>query len=295
MNHSQGTFQHRLLPYLLVAPQMLVVIIFFYYPALEAFRLSMFLEDPFGIGSTFVGFENFVNVLQSENYRQVAWFTTWYTVLVSVFSMLTALVLAVKADKVIKGGTVYQTLMIWVYAVAPPVAGLLGVMLFDQHVGPLTHLLALAGLELKVGADYFSTAVALVVSTVWIQVPIAFIFYFAALQAIPKNLIEAATLDNPHSLKRFMSVIFPLLAPTTFFLSIIMVTHALFDSFGLIDVLTKNSPGNNPVTLVYKIYMDGFRGNDMGSSSAQSVLLMILVLLLSLLQFRLLDRKIHYQ
>ena len=292
---SQAIFPQRVLPYALIAPQLIVVGLFFYYPSLEAFRLSMFLEDPFGMGSTFVGLENFIALFKSANYRDVAWFTAWYTVLVSVTSMALALLLASKADRVIRAANAYRSLIMWVYAVAPPVAGLLGVLLFDQNIGPITHAAAALGWTLRVGNDYNATALALIVSTVWIQVPIAFIFYLAALQTIPQSLREAAAIDCPSGWRRFWTISFPLLAPTTFFLSIIMVTHTLFDSFGLIDVLTKNSPGNNPVTLVYKIYLDGFRGNDLGSSSAQSVLLMGLVLVLSMLQFRWLERKVHYQ
>jgi sn-glycerol 3-phosphate transport system permease protein len=290
-----AVFPHRWLPYVFVAPQLLIVGVFFYYPAIEAIRLSVFLEDPFGLGSTFVGLENFQILFRSDNYRQVAWFTLWYTLLSSALSMALALLLAVKADRVIRGAKAYRSLIMGIYAVAPPAAGLLGVMLFDQHVGPLSAVIRSLGIDFRLGADYNSTAIALVITTVWTLVPIAFVFYIAALQAIPVSLREAALMDCPSDWRRFVTVTFPLLSPTTFFLSIIMVTHTLFDSFGLIDVLTKNSPGNNPVTLVYKVYLDGFRGGDMGGSSAQSLVLMVAVLLLSLLQFRLVERKVTYR
>ena len=291
---KQAHFPQRWLPYLFVAPQLLIIGVFFYYPAVEAVRLSFYLEDPFGLGSTFVGLENFAGLFRSQPYRQAAWFTAWYTVLVSALSMAIALMLAVKVDRLLRAAKTYRSLIMGVYAIAPPAAGLLGVMLFDQHVGPLSEVLRALGLDFRLGADYNSTAIALVITTVWVQVPIAFVFYVAALQAIPVSIREASTMDCPSAWRRFLTITWPLLTPTTFFLSIIMVTHTLFDSFGLIDVLTKNSPGNNPVTLVYKVYLDGFRGGDMGGSSAQSVVLMVAVLLLSLLQFRMLERKVVY-
>lgn len=276
-------------------PQLVVIAVFFYWPAADALRLSFFLEDPFGFSSTFVGLDNFTGLLASENYRSVAGFTLLFTVVVVVVSLALALLLAVQADAVLRGARTYRTLLMWTYAIAPPVAGLMGVLLFDQHIGPLAHAAQTLGWELRLGADYWSTGVAMMVVAIWNQLPINFIFFLSGLQGIPTSVREAALIDCRSDTRRFWTITFPLLAPTGFFLTVIATTHALFDTFGLVDVLTKNEPANNPITLVYKIYLDGFRGNDLGGSSAQSVLLMVLVLLITLVQFRLIDKKIHYQ
>ena len=287
-------FGHSWLPYFFLLPQISIVVIFFYWPAAEAIRSSFYLEDPFGFGSTFVGVDNYTDALSNSEYRRVAWFTLWFTLAVTFFSLLIALVLAVKADAVLRGAQSYRTLLMWVYAIAPPVAGLIGVLLFDQHVGPLTDLAALFGWEMRIGVNYMDTAFAMTVISIWKQVPVNFIFFLAGLQGIPRSIREAAVIDCRSAFRRFWSVTFPLLAPTGFFLLIINITYALFDTFGVIDVLLKNEPGNNPMTLVYKVFIDGFRGNDLGGSSAQSVILMVLVLLLTVFQFRMIERRVHY-
>jgi sn-glycerol 3-phosphate transport system permease protein len=287
-------FSSRWLPYALLLPQMSIVAIFFYWPAAEAIRSSFYLEDPFGFGSTFVGFDNFTTALTSSTYQRTAIFTTVFTFLVAFFALSIALVLAVKADKVIRGATVYKTLIIWVYAVAPPVTGLIGALLFDINIGPITNLVRLFGGEFKLGVNYYDTATAMVVAASWNQIPINFIYFLAGLQSIPKSILEAAAMDCRSGFKRFWTMTAPLLAPTAFFMLIINMTYALFDTFGIIDVMTKNEPANNPVTLVYRVYLEGFRGNDIGGSSAQSVILMILVFALTVLQFRFIERRIHY-
>lgn len=287
-------FGHSWLPYFFLMPQLAVVLLFFYWPAAEAIRSSFYLEDPFGFGSTFVGADNYVDAVTNAEYQRVAEFTFWFTLLVTFLSLAFALVLAVKADAVIRGAHTYRTLLMWVYAIAPPVAGMLGILLFDQHVGPLVDLAAFFGWELRIGVDYFDTAFSMIVVSVWKQVPVNFIFFLSGLQSIPKSVREAAVIDCRSSSRRFWTVTFPLLAPTGFFLLIINITYALFDTFGVIDVMMKNEPGNNPMTLVYKVFLDGFRGNDLGGSSAQSVILMVLVLLLTIVQFRLIERRVHY-
>ncbi|MEO1745639.1 MAG: ABC transporter permease subunit [Pseudomonadota bacterium] len=288
------TFGHSIYPYLLLAPQLIIVVLFFYWPAAEAIRSSFFLEDPFGFGSTWVGADNYVDAVTDREYRRVANFTVWFTVVVSFFSLAIALLLAVKADAVLRGANTYKTLIMWVYAIAPPVAGLLGIFLFDQHVGVLTELAQFFGWDMRVGVNYWDTAAAMTIVSVWKQVPVNFIFFLSGLQSIPRSVREAALIDCANGLKRFFTVTFPLLAPTGFFLLIINITYALFDTFGVVDLMTKNEPANNPVTLVYKVYLDGFRGNDLGGSSAQSVILMILVLALTVVQFRMIERKVHY-
>ncbi|MTI44546.1 ABC transporter permease subunit [Roseibium hamelinense] len=287
-------FNTRSVPYLLLLPQLSIVAIFFLWPAAEAVRSSFYLEDPFGFGATFVGFDNFIDTVTSSDYARVARFTTVFTLLVTFLSLGIALLLAVKADKVLRGASSYKTLLMWVYAVAPPVAGLIGVMMFDQHVGPMVDFFALFGWEMQIGVNYFDTGFAMTATAIWKQIPVNFIFFLSGLQGISKSVQEAASIDCRSGFRRFWTVTFPLLAPTGFFLLIINITYAMFDTFGIIDVVLKGEPGNNPVTLVYKVFLDGFRGNDLGGSSAQSVILMILVFVLTVIQFRLIERRVHY-
>lgn len=268
--------------------------IFFYLPSYEAVRSSFFLEDPFGFGSSFVGMENYATILSSSEYLRTARFTLVYTALVTFFSLAIALLLAVKADAVIRGQSSYKTLLMWVYAIAPPVAGLMGVMFFDQHIGPLTDAARFVGWDMRVGLDYFDTAFAMTVVAIWKQVPVNFIFFLSGLQSIPASVREAAMIDCRNAARRFWTVTFPLLAPTSFFLLIINITYALFDTFGVIDVMIRGEPGDKPRTLVYQVFLDGFRGNDLGGSSAQSVILMLIVLALTVLQFRFIERRVHY-
>ncbi|WP_424832090.1 ABC transporter permease subunit [Ruegeria sp.] len=291
---KRAGFDTKWLPILLLLPQLIIIAVFFYWPAAHAIQSSMFLQDPFGFGSTFVGADNYTDLAANAEYRRIAWFTVVFTVLVTFFSLGIALLLAVKADKVIRGARSYRTLLMWVYAVAPPVAGFIGLIMFDQSWGPLTEFAQKLGWDFKLGVNNFDTATAMIVVSVWKQVPVNFIFFLSGLQSIPRSVREAALIDNGSATSRFWDVTFPLLAPTGFFLLIINITYSLFDTFGTIDVLVKGEPGNNPMTLVYKVYVDGFRGNDLGGSSAQSVVLMVLVLALTIFQFRLVERRIHY-
>ena len=255
---------------------------------------SFYLEDPFGFGSSFVGTDNYAELVSNSEYMRIARFTILFTVLVTFFSLALALLLAVKADNVLRGARTYRTLLMWVYAVAPPVAGFIGLIMFDQSWGPLTEFLQMLGWDFKLGVNFWDTATAMIVVSVWKQVPVNFIFFLSGLQSIPRSVREAALIDNRSAAGRFWDVTFPLLAPTGFFLLITNITYSLFDTFGVIDTLVKGEPGNNPMTLVYKVYVDGFRGNDLGGSSAQSVVLMVLVLALTVFQFRLVERRIHY-
>ena len=282
------------LPILLLLPQLLIIAIFFYWPAAHAVQSSFYLQDPFGFGSTFVGWENYADLFGSAEYRKVAWFTVIFTLLVTFLSLAIALLLAVKADNVLHGAKTYRTLLMWVYAVAPPVAGFIGLIMFDQTFGPLTRLFGQFGWDFVLGVNFNDTAFAMVLVSVWKQVPVNFIFFLSGLQSIPRSVRAAALIDNRSGMSRFWDITFPLLAPTGFFLLITNITYALFDTFGVVDTLVKGEPGNNPMTLVYKVYVDGFRGNDLGGSSAQSVILMVLVLALTVFQFRLVERRIHY-
>ena len=287
-------FSSPFLPYLFIAPQMAIIFVFFYWPSVQAIQSSFFLEDPFGFGSTFVGLSNYSDALGSVQYQAIARFTVVFTALVTFLSLGIGMLLAVKADAVLKGSATYKTLLIWVYAIAPPVAGLMGMMFFDQHIGPLVKFAALFGWDMKVGLNYNDTAFAMIVVSVWKQIPYNFIFILSGLQGIPVSVREAATIDCRSGFRRFWTMTLPLLAPTAFFLLIINMTYALFDTFGVIDVMVKDKAANNPITLVYKVYMDGFRGNDLGGSSAQSVILMIVVFVLTVFQFRFIERRVHY-
>ncbi|UWR22597.1 ABC transporter permease subunit [Sulfitobacter sp. S190] len=291
---KRAGFATKWLPITLLLPQLIIIAVFFYWPAAHAIHSSLYLQDPFGFGSTFVGAENYSDLAGNSEYRRIAWFTVVFTILVTFFSLAIALLLAVKADKVIRGARSYRTLLMWVYAVAPPVAGFIGLIMFNQSWGPLTRFFQSLGWDFKLGVNYMDTATAMVIVSVWKQIPVNFIFFLSGLQSIPRSVREAALIDNRSASGRFWDVTFPLLAPTAFFLLIINITYSLFETFGVIDTLVKGEPGNNPMTLVYKVYVDGFRGNDMGGSSAQSVVLMVLVLALTVFQFRLVERRIHY-
>lgn len=291
---KRGQFSSPFLPYLFLAPQMIIILVFFYWPSVQAIQSSFYLEDPFGFGSTFVGLSNYQDVLQSREYLSIARFTAVFTILVTFLSLAIGMLLAVKADGIIRGNAAYKTMLIWVYAIAPPVAGLMGMMMFDQHIGPIVKFADWFGWEIKVGLDYTDTALAMIVVSVWKQIPYNFIFILSGLQGIPVSVREAAAIDCQSGFRRFWTVILPLLAPTTFFLLIINTTYALFDTFGVIDVMVKDKAANNPITLVYKVYMDGFRGNDLGGSSAQSVILMLIVFVLTIFQFRYIERRVHY-
>lgn len=291
---KRAGFSTRWLPILLLLPQLSIILVFFYWPAAHAVKSSFYLQDPFGFGETFVGAKNYSALLTSSAYLRSAEFTVIFTLLVTVLSLSIALLLAVKADKVIKGAKTYRTLLMWVYAVAPPVAGVIGLVLFDQTWGPLKEFFGLFGWDFRLGVNYFDTAFAMITVAVWKQLPVNFIFFLSGLQSIPKSVREAALIDNRSGFGRFWDVTLPLLAPTAFFLLIINITYALFDTFGIIDTVVKGEPSNNPMTLVYRVYVDGFRGNDLGGSSAQSVVLMVLVLALTVFQFRMVERRIHY-
>ena len=287
-------FSSPLLPYLFLAPQLAVIFIFFYWPSVQAVSSSFYIEDPFGFGATFVGMSNYWDVLTRAQYRSIAGFTVVFTALVTIFSLSIGLLLAVKADALIRGSSAYKTMLISVYAIAAPVAALIGMMFFDQHIGPFVEMASWFGWEMRVGLSYFDTAFAMTVVAVWKQIPYNFIFFLSGLQSVPVAVREAAAIDCKSGFRRFWTVTLPLLAPTAFFLLIINITYSLFDTFGIIDVMVKDKAANNPITLVYKVYEDGFRGNDIGSSSAQSVILMLVVFALTIVQFRFIERRIHY-
>lgn len=281
-------------PLLLIAPQMAIVAVFFLWPSGDAVWSSFHVEDPFFGNAVFVGWDNYVNAVTRSDYGRSALFTAVFVLFICAVALSVALLLAVAADSVLRAQGPYKTLLMWVYAIAPPVAGLIGVMMFDQHIGPLVDVAALFGWELQMGVDYWDTAFAMMIVAAWKQIPVNFIFFLSGLQSIPNSLREAAAIDCRSPSRRFWTIVFPLLAPTSFFLLVINITYAFFETFGTIDVMLKGEPGNNPVTLVYKVFLDGFRGQDLGGSSAQSVILMVGVFLLTVVQFRYIERRVHY-
>ncbi|HAS6279724.1 TPA: ABC transporter permease subunit [Vibrio vulnificus] len=287
-------FSHTPLPYLLLAPQIVIIGVFFIYPAAQAIYLSFMLEDPWGLSSTFVWFENYQLLFTSSDYLESLGFTLLFSVLVSFLSLALALLLAVKADNIIHGQGPYRITLTWVYAVAPAVAGIIGGFLFNPHIGVLTDLFERLGWQFSFQTDPVDATIALVLVSVWKQISVNFVYFLAGLQSISYAVREAALLDCQSDNKRFWTITFPLLAPTGFFLLVINLTYAFFETFGMIDTMTNGGPGGSTTSLVYKVYRDGFVGADLGGSSAQSVVLLVLVLLLTWLQFRFVEKRVHY-
>ncbi|HFQ5307527.1 TPA: ABC transporter permease subunit [Vibrio vulnificus] len=287
-------FSHTPLPYLLLAPQIVIIGVFFIYPAAQAIYLSFMLEDPWGLSSTFVWFENYQLLFTSSDYLESLGFTLLFSVLVSFLSLALALLLAVKADNIIHGQGPYRITLTWVYAVAPAVAGIIGGFLFNPHIGVLTDLFERLGWQFSFQNDPVDATIALVLVSVWKQISVNFVYFLAGLQSISYAVREAALLDCQSDNKRFWTITFPLLAPTGFFLLVINLTYAFFETFGVIDTMTNGGPGGSTTSLVYKVYRDGFVGADLGGSSAQSVVLLVLVLLLTWLQFRFVEKRVHY-
>jgi sn-glycerol 3-phosphate transport system permease protein len=290
----RATFPHRWLPWLLVAPQLAISLVFFYWPAGQALRQSVLREDPFGLSTQFVGLANFRRVLGDPAYLNSIRVTIVFSLLTVFLSMAIALLLAVQAEKIIRGKGFYRTLLIWPYAVAAAIAGMLWLFLFNPSFGTLAWPLRQLGIHWDPLLDG-SQAMALVVGAAsWKQISYNFLFFVAGLQAIPKSLIEAAAIDGAGGTRRFWTIVFPLLAPTTFFLLVVNTVYALFDTFGIIHAVTGGGPGKATETLVYKVYNDGFVNLQLGSSAAQSVILMVIVIALTAFQFRYIERRVHY-
>ncbi|WP_353644534.1 sn-glycerol-3-phosphate ABC transporter permease UgpA [Mesorhizobium sp. WSM2239] len=287
-------FPNKVLPYLLLAPQLAITLVFFYWPASQALYQSMLREDPFGLKSQFVWFDNFARVLADPNYLNSVRVTAVFSVATAAVAMTIALLLAVMADKVIRGRGLYRTLMIWPYAVAPAIAGMLWLFLFNPSIGTLAYGLRWVGIAWDPLLNSTDAMVLVVAAASWKQISYNFLFFVAGLQAIPKTLIEAGAIDGAGPTKRFWTIIFPLLAPTTFFLLVINTTYAFFDTFGIIHAVTGGGPGKATETLVYKVYNDGFVNLILGDSAAQSVILMAIVIALTAIQFRYVEKKVHY-
>ena len=287
-------FKSVWLPWALVAPQLLIVLVFFFWPASQAVYQSVLSEDAFGTSSEFVGLLNFSRLWADSTYLNSFKVTAIFSVLVAGFGLAIALLLAVMANGVIRGAGTYKTLLIWPYAVAPVVAGVLWVFMFSSPMGVISFALGSAGIEWNHPLNSTHAMTLIVIAAVWKQISYNFLFFLAGLQSIPKSLLEAAAIDGASPARRFWTIVFPLLTPTTFFLLVINVIYAFFDTFGIVDAATQGGPGKDTAILVYKVYFDGFKAMDIGGSAAQSVVLMVIVIALTVLQFRFIEKKVNY-
>jgi sn-glycerol 3-phosphate transport system permease protein len=287
-------FRSAWLPYALLAPQIAVTIVFFFWPAAQAVWFSFQLQDAFGLRTEFVGLQNFAALFADERYLQSFGTTAVFSALVAFWGIAISLVLAAMADRVMRGALAYKTLLIWPYAVAPAVAGVLWAFLFAPSIGIVTYFLKRAGVDWNWIIHGDQAMLLVIVASVWKQISYNFLFFLAGLQSIPRSLIEAAAIDGAGPARRFWTIVFPLLSPTTFFLLVVNIVYAFFDTFGVIDATTQGGPAQATQILVYKVYNDGVKAADLGGSSAQSVILMFIVIALTVAQFRFVERKVQY-
>jgi sn-glycerol 3-phosphate transport system permease protein len=291
---KRAIFGGRLLPFLLLAPQLSITLVFFYWPASQALWQSFLLQDAFGLKSDFVWIENYTELLSQPEYYRAIWTTAIFALVVTVLSLSIALLLAVQADKQLKGAGVYKTLLIWPYAVAPAVAGVLWLFMFQPSLGMVARGLRATGIAWNPLLNGDHAMILVVLASTWKQISYNFLFFLAGLQSIPKSLVEAAAIDGAKSTRRFWTIVFPLLSPTAFFLLVVNIVYVFFDTFGIIDAMTGGGPSKATETLVYKVFFDGRLGGDIGGSAAQSVILMIIVIALTAIQFRYIERKVTY-
>lgn len=287
-------FRSGWLPWVLLAPQLIVITVFFFWPAGQALLQSLQQQDAFGMSVEWVGLDNFRQLFSDESYLASFKVTALFSALVAVCGLAVALLLAVMADRVIKGAMAYKTLLIWPYAVAPAVAGVLWLFMFAPSIGVVSYTLQVMGLDWNHLLNGNHALTLIVVAAVWKQISYNFLFFLAGLQSIPKSLLEAAAIDGASPARRFWTIVFPLLSPTTFFLLVINVVYAFFDTFAIVDATTHGGPGKDTSILVYKVYYDGFKALDLGGSAAQSVVLMVVVVALTVLQFRFIEKKVQY-
>lgn len=282
------------MPFALIAPQIAIILVFFYWPAIQALVQSVFIQDAFGGGMEFVGLENFEVLFADELYLDSFRITAVFSVAVASIGLVTSLALAYFADRAIRGALAFRTMLIIPYAVAPAIVGVLWMFLFNPTLGIVAHWLRGFGIDWNHVLDGRQAMILVIIAAVWKQISYNFIFFLAGLQSIPKSLIEAAALDGAGAWRTFRSVIFPLLSPTTFFLLVINIVYAFFDTFAIIDAATEGGPAKATEILVYKVFYDGFKALDIGSSAAQSVVLMAIVLMLTFVQFRFIERRVQY-
>ncbi len=282
------------LPFALVAPQIIITVVFFMWPAAQAMFQSFLVEDAFGLKTEFVWFDNFIELFSDELYLKAFSRTAYFSFLVAFSSLSIALILAGMADRIIKGATFYRTMLIWPYAVAPVLAGALWVFMFNPSLGIITYALDIMGYDWNHKLNGGQAMALVVMAATWKQISYNFLFFLAAMQSIPKSLIEAAAIDGAGPSRRFWTIIFPLITPTTFFLLVVNIVYAFFDTFGIIHAVTEGGPANATTILVYKVYNDGFIGLDLGGSAAQSVVLMAIVIIITVIQFRYIEKKVDY-
>ena len=287
-------FRSRWLPWALLGPQLAIVLVFFYWPAAQALFQSVFMQDAFGGNLEFVGLENFATLFADPLYLNAIKVTAVFSLSASVLGLVFSLVLAYFADRAVRGKLLLRTLLIWPYAVAWAIAGVLWMFLFNPTLGIVTHWLRGAGITWNHVLDGDQAMILIILATVWKQISYNFIFFLAGLQSIPRSVIEAAAIDGAGAWRTFRSIIFPLLSPTTFFLFVVNVVYVFFDTFAIVDAATSGGPANSTEILVYKVYNDGFKGLDLGGSAAQSVVLMTVVVLLTFVQFRYVEKKVQY-
>jgi sn-glycerol 3-phosphate transport system permease protein len=291
---KRAIFDGRLLPYALLLPQVLVTLVFFYWPASQAVWQSFLIQDAFGLSTEFVWFENYAELFSRPDYFRTLLTTLVFSICVTSLSLSAALLLAVMADRQIRGGTGYRTLLIWPYAVAPAVAGVLWLFMFQPSLGVLARGLRGMGLDWNPLLNGTHAMIMVVLAAAWKQISYNFLFFLAGLQSIPRSVIEAAAIDGARPARRFWTIVFPLLSPTAFFLLVVNIVYAFFDTLGVIDTMTAGGPGKATETLVYRVFSDGRMGADLGGSAAQSVILMAIVIALTAVQFRYVERKVNY-
>ena len=289
-------FRSAWLPYLLVAPQLAITVVFFFWPAGQAVWYSFQLQDAFGLKSEFVGFDNFTALFRDPHYLASFKTTAVFSIAVAGTGIAISLLLAVMADRVVRGSVAlfYKTLLIWPYAVAAAVAGVLWAFLFAPSIGIVTYALKGFGIDWNWIIKGDQAMLLIIIASVWKQISYNFLFFLAGLQSIPKSLIEAAAIDGAGPTRRFWTIVLPLLSPTAFFLLVVNIVYAFFETFGVIDATTQGGPAQATQILVYKVYHDGVKSADIGGSSAQSVVLMLIVIALTVIQFRFIERKVQY-
>jgi sn-glycerol 3-phosphate transport system permease protein len=287
-------FKSWWLPWALVAPQLAIVLVFFFWPAGQALYQSVLQQDAFGTSVEFVGLDNFRRLFADETYLDSFWTTTVFSILVAGIGLSLALLLAVMADRVVKGSAIYKTLLVWPYAVAPAVAGVLWLFMFAPSIGVVSYALRALGFDWNHLLNGTHAMALIVMAAVWKQISYNFLFFLAGLQSIPKSLIEAAAIDGAGPWRRFWTVQFPLLTPTTFFLLVINIIYVFIETFAIVDAATQGGPGKETAILVYKVYYDGFKALDLGGSASQSVVLMLILIGLTIIQFRYVEKRVHY-
>ena len=287
-------FPNKLLPYLLLAPQLAVTLVFFFWPAGQAVYMSVLSQDAFGQSVTFVGLDNFKEVLSDPDYLKTLWRTLFFASAVAICALVPALVFATMAERVTRGATFYRTVLVLPYAIAPAIAGVLWLFMFSPSTGILAYVLKKMGVDWNPRLDGDQAMFLVIIAAAWKQISYNFLFFLAGLQSIPKALLEAASIDGAGEWRKFRTIVFPLLSPTTFFLLVVNIVYAFFDTFGIIDAVTSGGPAKATEVLVYKVYYDGVHSLNLGSSAAQSVILMAIVIILTAVQFKYVERKVHY-